>query len=508
MIPDLQALVRQCQAERQAFLRRGERASPACVELVRRAFAGDQAAWTVLFTEVFSHDLHRLIAAAARRYQEQTGTAFGTEELADALQETQLAFWRYAPQAPTLLQSGELDPIIAYLKKCVMSAVSTVARKLPPDEVGLSEVAGTEEEPHSSADEPPGRKWQAPTQRNFAEEWVNVHEIVETLTKLLQTDLERRIADECFLKGMAPREFLADYADLLPGETEPKKLATLNQALKRIRLRAEKSPTFQKLQSTRRKSGDTAFLTYSSPTVSDDHEAMMAEVEPCLFDEATLLEYIQGKAAAELCAAIERSPACVAAARHLATEVAVWADLLQRARCPDSATLIDYYNKGLPSTEQLVIRKHVAGCRQCQTELAMFAAIDEVPLQDEPSLVRRLVEAIFVMPTLQPAPVRGMVWQYQTPQIAIHLSATKSMGKARTWTLQGLVSTVTGDPFTTCEEALLTNQSEPEQRTQRTVPETDGSFLFKGLAAGNYTLTIITPLEEVVIRTIDVGYDV
>ena len=509
MIPDLQALVRQCQAERQAFLRRGERASPACVELVRRAFAGDQAAWTALFSDVFLHDLHRLITAAARRYQEQTGRAFGTEELADALQETQLAFWRYAPQAPTLLQSGDLDPIIAYLKKCVMSAVSTVARKLPPlGEVGLSEMAGSEDEPNSAVDESLGRKWETPLQRNFAEEWVNVHEIVETLTKLLQTDLERRIADECFLNGMAPREFLADYADLLPGETEPKKLANLNQALKRIRLRAEKSPTFQKFQSTRRKSGDTAFLTYSSSTVSDAHEAMMAEVEPCVFDEATLLAYIQGKATAELCAAIERSPACVAAARHLAAEVAVWADLLQLARCPDSATLIDYYHKVLPSAQQLVMRKHVAACRQCQAELAMFAAIDEVSLQDEPSFVRRLVEALFVMPTLQPTPVRGMVWQYQTPQIAVHLSATKSIGKARTWTLQGLISTATGDPFTTCEEVLLTNQSEPEQRTQHTVPETDGSFLFKGLTAGKYTLTIITPLEEVVIRTVDVGYEV
>lgn len=517
MMFDLQALVRQGQAERQAFLRWGERASPACVELVRRAFAGEQAAWAALFTEVFQHDLLRLLEAAARRYQEQTGTVFGAEELADALQETQLAFWRYAPQAPTLLQSGELDPIIAYLKKCVMSAVSTVARKLPPpSEVGLSGLAGTEEEHDPFADERPGRKWQAPPQRNFAEEWGNVHELVEALSKILQNDLERRIANECFLNGMAPREFLVDYADLVPGENDAKKLANLNQALKRIRLRAEKSPTLQKWQSARRKSGDTAFLTYSSSTVSDVHEAMMADVESCVFDEATLLEYIQGKAAAELCAAIDRSPACVSAARHLAAEVAMWAELLQMARCPDPTTLIDYYNKELPSAEQLVVRKHVAGCRQCQMELAMFAAIDEVPLQAGPSFVRRLFEAIFLSPTLMVAPVRGALpslhyrTQIRTPAIDILLFTQKQSGKARTWTMRGELRTEEGLHFTQVEQVVLrtVDPSTPEDAVELTTTlDADGMFVFRRLEAGVYALQLFTDQEEILIRALKVGED-
>lgn len=62
---DLQELVRQCQTERRAFIRHGERASPACVELVRRAFAGDHPAWEAIFSQVFTDDIRRLIEAAA-----------------------------------------------------------------------------------------------------------------------------------------------------------------------------------------------------------------------------------------------------------------------------------------------------------------------------------------------------------------------------------------------------------------------------------------------------------
>lgn len=508
----LAPLIHECRQERATFLKTGEQRSPACVELFRRAFAGDEAAWAAIFQQVFQVEIQRWVEAAAKVRQ------LSTEDVAEAIQETHLAFWRYAPQAPTLLQSGDLAPIIAYLQKCVMSAVSAVARKLPPlEEVALEHLLGAEDATDAGSEGTPVRKWAPPPQRTFAEEWVNLHEIIEELKKILQDDLERLIAQECFLNGAAPREFLADYAHLLPGDDERKKLANLNQALKRIRLRAEKSPTFQQLQSARRKNGDTAFLTYNVSVGSVDAqpgEATMPDVEECALDEATLLEYVQGNAAAELRAAIERSPACVAAARRLAEEVALLTPLLRLALCPDSATLIDYYAKALPSAQQLVVHNHVQRCRQCQGELAMFAAIAAVPLQAEPSLLRRLFEAVFLPPTLMAAPVRGALpslhyrTQIRTPAIDILIFTQKQSGKARTWTMRGELRTEEGLHFTQVEKVVLRPVDPPPADATpelTTTLDADGMFVFRRLEAGLYALQIFTDEEEILIRALKVG---
>lgn len=498
----LTPLVHQCRQERAAFLKMGVQASPACVELFRRAFAGKEAAWAAIFQQVFQGEIQRWVEAAARVRH------LSAEDVAEAIQETHLAFWRYAPQAPTLLQSGDLAPIIAYLQKCVMSAVSTVARKLPPlDEVALENLLGSDEATEGGDAEAPVRKWAQPPQRAFTEEWVNLQEIIEELKKILQDDLERLIAQECFLNGTAPREFLADYADRLSGDDERKKLANLNQALKRIRLRAEKSPTFQQLQSARRKSDGVAFLTYTVSVSSDVGEATMPDVEECALDEATLLEYVQGNAAAELRAAIERSPACMAAAHRLADEVAVLTPLLRLALCPDGATLIDYFAKALPSAQQLVVHNHVQRCRQCQGEIAIFAAIEAVPLRAEAPFFRRLIEAVLTVPTLAPSPVRGAILQYQTPTIYILLDTRKSSGKMRTWTLVGELRTHEGIRFTDLESVRLQQNNEPESPMITATIEEDNSFVVKRLEAGSYRVHIVTSTEEINIRELIIGDD-
>jgi len=510
---DLQDLVRQCQIERQAFFQRGERASPACVALFRRAFADDRLAWAAIFTQVFAHEIRRYIQAAATCRQNQTYANFSPADLEDAVQETQFAFYRCAPKAPTLLDIGDLAPIIAYLKKCAMSGVATVARKLPRHEETLSTIAGEDTDDSGDANVATGRKYVMPVAPAFTETIVDVGAILAELNKILQTDEERLIAQECFLNATPPRELVADYAHLLPGVDAEAKLKYLNQALKRIRLRAEKSPSFQNLRNARRKTDSTAFLTYSGSDVAEVGKAMMPELEPCAFDEATLLEYIQGNAAAELRTAIERSPACVEAARLFAEDVEVMAHILRLTPCPDVETLIDYHAKALPSVQQLVVHKHLQPCRQCQAELALFAAIDAVPSQEEPSLLRRIFTAIFLPPTLSHAPVRGTLpsvhyrTQIRTPAIDILMFTQKQSGKARTWTLRGELRTEEGLQFTQVEKIVLRAADAIASETFEldTTLEEDGMFVFRGLETGVYSLQIVTNEEEILIHTLKVG---
>lgn len=239
----------------------------------------------------------------------------------------------------------------------------------------------------------------------------------------------------------------------------------------------------------------------------------MADDAPCAFDEATLLAYVQGNAPAELCAAIERSPPCVAAARRLAAEIETLLPLLRLALCPDAETLIDYYAKQLPGAQQLVIHNHVQRCRQCQGELAMYAAIDEVPLRVAPSFFQRLFEAVLLLPTQMAAPVRGALpslhyrTQIRTPAIDILIFTQKQSGKARTWTMRGELRTEEGLHFTQVEKVVLRTVDPPEGEAAEltTTLDADGMFVFRRLEAGSYALQIFTDAEEILIRTLKVG---
>jgi DNA-binding TFAR19-related protein (PDSD5 family) len=63
---DLATLLHACRQEREDFLKRGETSSPACVELFRRAFAGEEAAWDAILRQIFQPEIRRWVEAAAR----------------------------------------------------------------------------------------------------------------------------------------------------------------------------------------------------------------------------------------------------------------------------------------------------------------------------------------------------------------------------------------------------------------------------------------------------------
>jgi hypothetical protein len=135
-------------------------------------------------------------------------------------------------------------------------------------------------------------------------------------------------------------------------------------------------------------------------------------------------------------------------------------------------------------------------------------AITAASLSEKPSPLRRLIEALFVPLSLQTAAVRGDIYQYQTPQLVLNLYSNKAVGKARTWTLHGMVRTIQGQAFTNIEDVILIKLAEPDAAKQHASIEQDASFIFKGLEAGKYSLTLMTPEEEVFIRSFDVGFAV
>lgn len=231
----------------------------------------------------------------------------------------------------------------------------------------------------------------------------------------------------------------------------------------------------------------------------------MAQKQACPFDDATLLAYLRDAVPATVRQSIEQSPACRHAAQQLAAEVRLLTPLLREAVCPEIEQLLEYQEGRLTGTPRLVVHQHLQRCKQCQAEVAMFGAIDAVPAVAPPSLVRRVVAALFQPPTLSPVPVRGGMLFYRAPQIGIYLYSLKSPGKARTWVLQGLVRTVDDQPFTACEELRLVNLDEPALPALPATLDPAGAFRFSDLEMGRYRLHLITAEEEILIREIAVG---
>ena len=112
----LAAITACCQRERHTA-QQGERRSPCCAELFRRAFGGEQDAWSAVWT-IFER---LMLAWAGVQHQ---------VEPQDALQVAFMQFARYAPAQHELAATDELAPVLVYLRRCVKTAVIDQARRL------------------------------------------------------------------------------------------------------------------------------------------------------------------------------------------------------------------------------------------------------------------------------------------------------------------------------------------------------------------------------------------
>lgn len=197
----------------------------------------------------------------------------------------------------------------------------------------------------------------------------------------------------------------------------------------------------------------------------------------------------------------------------------------QMAQCAGRRLIDEAARREYPALFQ-----HFRFCSDCEAEFSMLLellrleesgqgqelaripprpdASGESSLREALQPLRRLVEAVFTPMALQGTAVRGAIYQYQTPQFVLNLRSNKTTAKARTWTLYGMVQTADGQAFTEVDDITLTTLTEPDAASQHAGVEEDGSFVFKGLEAGRYRLALLTPEEEVVIRSFEVGFAV
>jgi hypothetical protein len=325
----------------------------------------------------------------------------------------------------------------------------------------------------------------------------------ERLRLLLETEEERRVFFLRFECDMKPLQIVEAYGRQFPDAT------ALYDIIQRITRRLRKDAAIRELYGlppvSRQKPDSRASLEISV-LVNDEEQAMPNQ--PCALGEALLLDYVTGAASADVRRAVERSPACVAAARRLADELRPLLRRLYRMSCPEVETLVAYQERQLHGAEQLLIHSHVADCPLCREECALLAQIDTTPLIAAPGLARRIVEALFRPPLSLPQPARGEMLRYEAPQVLISLSMRKTQGKPRTWVLRGQARTPDGRRASgLLEAALLRSLDDPQRPEHQGTFEASGSFAFRELAPGNYSLSLLTAEEEIVIRRIAVGDD-
>jgi hypothetical protein len=463
----LDEVIAGCREERSAYRRADVATSPWCIELFRRAFARDQDAWAALCTT-----FEPLVRAWVGKQR--------LVEPDDVLQETFLAFARYAPNHPDMVAGEELDRVLAFLRSCAKTALLNLLRQQHDEEDLDQQVVP------------------APSQGD-----VEIREAVrERLHVLLETEDERRVFFLRFECGLKPQQIVERYRQQFPD------LAALYDLIQRITRRLRKDTTIRALYGLppveRQKPDSAASLEIRAS--ADGEDDLMAD-NPCALSEALLLDYITGAAARDVRLAVERSPGCRAAARRLARELRPLLRRLYRMSCPESATLVAYQEQRLQGAEHLLVHRHVADCPLCREECALLTEIDAVPLA-RPGLARRVVEALFRPAIGLPQPARGELLRYEAPQVLIGLSVRRTSGKPRSWTLRGQARAPDGRQAPgLVEAALLRSLDAPDQAEQPGTIEPGGSFVFRGLPAGSYSLRLLTSEEEIVIRRIVVGDD-
>lgn len=243
----LTQLCQECQRERADFRAGKTRASPACVELFRRAFANERTAWDALFGQIFEQEIRQYIQAAQQAYIAQYG--FTPFDLDDAEQEMRMAFWRYAPRAENLLASGQLEPIMAYLKTCAKTGAAKAARRSRQEALSLSQLPGQQDDPatdDSTTQQPHGREIAA---AEFEDAFVERQTMLDELRKLVTVDPEPQLAEavviDCFLNELPPRDLLSLHPTLFQD------VGMVNAVLQRIRRRAKNQLYFQRLLAAR-----------------------------------------------------------------------------------------------------------------------------------------------------------------------------------------------------------------------------------------------------------------
>lgn len=206
-------LIRMSQRERVYYGQTGNKSSPACVELFRRAFNGDEDAWSGIY-RTFGLLVRRWIGIQSKVDPE------------DVLQGAFIQFFRYAPEKPDLLATESLGPIVRYLRLCVRSTLINIIRTSKGEaEVDLDGLMADEL-----------------SDNNIIEQSNSMIVLEERLSELLKDHKERLTFDLRFRSGMPPRQIIDMYPDVFENYQE---VAAIIQRLTR---RFRKDPIMQELK--------------------------------------------------------------------------------------------------------------------------------------------------------------------------------------------------------------------------------------------------------------------
>ncbi|RRR67033.1 MAG: hypothetical protein EI684_19660 [Candidatus Viridilinea halotolerans] len=118
--PPLEPVVACCQAERSAFRQTGERHSPCCVQIFRRAFAADQQAWMAV-DEIFHPVITKWVVDALAVMG--TPRLLAAETPQEVVQEAKAILDRVGPQRPDLFIGDELGRLLKFWATCTKRAL-------------------------------------------------------------------------------------------------------------------------------------------------------------------------------------------------------------------------------------------------------------------------------------------------------------------------------------------------------------------------------------------------
>jgi len=480
----VQPLCMACTQERQQFRADHKKQSPGCAALWRLAVQRNNDAWGC-WQHTFTPWLTRLCDTAIRQAPPISGLS--AADLPDLVQDIWHNLWRYMVRNSTaalaLVADDDLSRVIGVIKTTVKNravelwrGAQSYTEPLPADE------GAPDDEQNRSRRQLPAVD--PPATEGFLD-------LLALLRKHIQTTKEVIVAEIILLQGMKPQ----DVFDLYPNDFTD--VTDVNQTRQTLLRRIRNDPA-------RPKSSGSASLEFR---LLDHNEVHMNGLDTCPFDEGILLDYLHGHVDAAVKAAIEGAPACVGGAAALQTDLTAWRPALHALLCPPGETLVAYQERRLHENFW-AIHAHIQRCPACQAELAMLATLDEVPLQEAPSLVRRLYELLFQPATLSPVPVLGE-GSYRTiertPQIELLVRTTKAHGRQRSWTLFGRLRYEDDQPVSQVTAIVMQDLEDEEANKYSTTAEENGTFIIKGLSAGIYQLRIVMNDEELVLNHFQVG---
>ncbi|NOK57785.1 MAG: hypothetical protein GFH27_549287n89 [Chloroflexi bacterium AL-W] len=207
----VEEVVRNCQHEQRRRPTNSE--SPWCVELFRRAFAGDEEAWSGI----------RMLYEPLMRSWTGVQSVVDAEEV---LQEALLSFSRFAPQQPSLLADNNPGRVLAYLRTCVKTAIISLSRREQ-----RQTIAGYLDEINEPA-----------ISYNLSDTVQLSIVLNERIEELLTDEEEKLIFYLRFIYGIKPQNILTHYPNRF---SDIKYVYTLIQ---RVVRRLRDDPALQKLQ--------------------------------------------------------------------------------------------------------------------------------------------------------------------------------------------------------------------------------------------------------------------